>query len=176
MKRRRKILLTPPPSAAPNAPLCTLRRISRDASTNACSTFTPLFALASTKSKPSFAAQAAPSSLDTSRGRCFAAIVVVAVGVAVVVVDGIGAVERSAEADAEEGEEARGCDDVNVDVEEVEAVTSADSAEGEVRGGGGGGTSSPHKSTLLPTRMQVRFGSACSRTSASQFLAFKKPI
>jgi hypothetical protein len=34
---------------------------------------------------------------------------------------------------------------------------------------------SSHKSTLLPTRMQVRCGSACSRTSASQDRQLWKP-
>lgn len=32
------------------------------------------------------------------------------------------------------------------------------------------------RSTLLPTRIQVRCGSACSRTSASQARAFIKPV
>jgi hypothetical protein len=35
---------------------------------------------------------------------------------------------------------------------------------------------SAHKSTLFPTRIHVKLGSACSRTSASQVRAFWKPV
>lgn len=40
---------------------------------------------------------------------------------------------------------------------------------------GSTGSSSEHRSTLLPTRIHVRCGSACSRTSCNHERAFTKP-
>ena len=86
-----------------NTPLRILSRMSLVACSNAASTFSPLFALASTNRRPSSFAQSSASSVLTSRG------------------------------------------------------FFADPC-----------ASSAHKTILFPTRIQVRCGSACSRTSASQ--------
>lgn len=53
-----------------------------------------------------------------------------------------------------------------VDGGEVDAVED---------GSAGGADPSSHKSILFPTRIHDTCGSACSRTSASQFFTFRKP-
>ena len=77
--------------------------------------------------------------------------------------------------EADEAEAVAGDTGLKEDGGEVDAGGDAD-VGGEVDGSpeeevGGSST----RSTLFPTRIQVKFGSACSRTSASQDLAFMKP-
>jgi hypothetical protein len=63
--------LTPGDRSSSKTPSRTFCRISRAACSKAFSTLRPDFALASIKSKPSSFANASPSSVVTSRRRCF---------------------------------------------------------------------------------------------------------
>ena len=121
--------------------------MSCEACTKANSTFCPDLALASTKRRPSSLAQSAASSYDTSLALRFKD------AAAEPRFEGLGL-----------GFDLGGGGATAVDVGRVvDAVASA------------AGLLSSHRSTLLPTRIQVRCGSACSRTSANHVRAFMKP-
>jgi len=101
-----------------------LVKMSFAASTKASSTLCPDLALASTKRRPSWRANSAPSSVVTWRGFN-------------------GARVKS----------------------QIQWPTRIENPQ----------SSESQRSILLPTRMHVRWGSACSRTSASHDFVFTKP-
>lgn len=129
-----------------NTPLLIFPRISLQASSNAFSTFSPFFALASTNNRPSSCAQSCASSTLTCRLEDVGVVDLdgAVVGVGVVVEEGCDVVCDCAEKEVWDGDE-------------------------DEDGDGG------QRSDLFPTRIQVRCGSACFRTSSSHVRAFRKP-
>ena len=125
-----------------NTPCLIFAKISQEASTKACSTLNPDFALASTKSIPSSFAHCSASSCDTSLTLPFTVCEAVFLPLTDLICN---------------GEELGGLEDVR-DTPAAEGVGSS------------------HRSTLLPTRIHETWGSACSRTSANQLRALRKPI